>query len=112
MKRLALIALMFPTPLLAGGFDCTFTTECFEAEACTDANFKVGVALEDKTISTEFGDLMVASLKQTPTTMTLVATGAGAEYLLSMTPEAARLTTHSNDGPMVISYLGICEGAF
>ena len=40
------------------------------------------------------------------------ATGAGAEYLLSLTPTAARLTAHNNSGPEVISYLGKCEGAF
>ena len=112
MRHLALTALLLPTPLLAEGFDCSFNTECFEAEACAEANFTASVDVESEKITTEFGDLTIVAVKQETRTMTLFATGAGAEYLLSVTPQAARLTTHANEGPMVISYLGTCEGAF
>ncbi len=112
MRGLIAAMLLLPAPLWAEGIACTFTTECFEADACTEANFAAEVAVENERISTEFGDLTIVAVKRTPANLTLFATGDGAEYLLSVTPQAARLTTHANEGPMVISYLGTCEGAF
>ena len=112
MKPLAVIAALIPTPLLAGTFDCTFTTECFESEACADSSFTTEVSVENSKITTEFGDLEITAIEQTPDTKVLFAKGDGAAYLLSVTPEAARLTTQISAGPIVVSYLGACEGAF
>lgn len=114
MKRLllALAALSVPSAVFAADFTCAFTTECFEAEQCSDSTFAIDVMLGDEKISTEFGALTIVALKQSDALKTLFATGSGAEYLLSITSDAARLTTHMNDGPLSVTYLGACEGAF
>ena len=106
-----LIALLL-TASAAQAFECNFTTECYEAEACGETNFALTVDIEGKKLVTEFGDITLFAVKELPTLKTLFATGEGAEYLLSVTRKTARLTTHANEGPQVISYLGSCEGAF
>ena len=106
---LLLLSLM-ASPALA--FECSFDTECMETEACADSAFLVDVLVDDKILSTEFGDLTIVAIKQDTAFMALFATGSGAEYMMSVTPDAARLTTHINEGPMSITYLGHCKEAF
>ncbi|PIE12545.1 MAG: hypothetical protein CSA70_09535 [Rhodobacterales bacterium] len=106
----ALLTLALPAPALA--FPCSFPTECYEAEACGDAGFAIDVNLAEKRVSTEFGDLTILTVTRTDSLITLFASGSGAAYLMSTTRDTARLSTHSNDGPQVITYLGHCNGAF
>ena len=103
-------SLIAATPALAN-FTCAFTTECYEAENCQSTSFDLAVDLAAKSISTDFGDLTIVAVKETGALTTLFATGDGAEYLLSATQNAARLSSHANDGPLVITYLGRCDGA-
>lgn len=109
--RMAL-PLMAATALPAHAQDCTFTTECYEAEACQDASFALTADLANDTLVTEFGDLSVIAVKNRDAITTLFATGEGAEYLLSRNGDTARFTAHSNDGPAAITYLGTCKGEF
>lgn len=110
------IAILAPVLGLSGGaaqaFSCQFTTECYEAETCGAAEFEIDVDVDGQTVSTTFGDLTIVAVKESPALTTLFATGPGAEYLLSVTPDAARFTSQVNEGPQVISYLGLCEGVF
>jgi hypothetical protein len=110
MRRAAIILALGAGP--AQAFPCVFDIECYENDACATADFNIDVGIDAKSISTEFGDIAIVAVRETGRLTTLFATGQGAEYMLSITPVAARLTTHSNDGPQVISYLGTCEGAF
>jgi len=110
LRILTVLPAFYATQALA--FPCEFTTECYEAEGCNGTAFNIEVDVAGKKLSTDFGDLVIVAIKELPRLTTLFATGEGAEYLLSATPEAARFTTHSNDGPQVISYLGKCEGTF
>ncbi len=121
MTRLVLIPFLTALPLVAlpraaqakeAPFICRFTTECSEAEPCTTADFSLTVDLENSAIRTEYGDLTVVAVKREAGLKTLFATGAGAEYLLSLTPGAARLSTQNNKGPEMLGYLGGCTGAF
>ncbi len=98
--------------LPTAAFECNFATECYENEACTDSTFTLEADIEAQEIATEFGELIIVAVKSEENLMTLFATGPGAEYLMSLTPDAARLTTHVNDGPQSITYLGQCTGAF
>ena len=110
---LVLALITGPLPLQAAeAFLCTFQTECYEDEACGETTFAAEVDVKGEKLVTEFGDLIIVAVKKRPALMTLFATGDGAEYLLSITPKAARLSPHANEGPQVISYLGSCEGAF
>ena len=105
-------ALLLALPGAALAYPCSFTIECYEAEACTAAQFTLDVNIPAKALTTEYGDLVIVAVKEIAGLTTLFATGEGAEYLLSITPAAARLSTHANDGPQAITYLGTCEGAF
>ncbi|MDF1668985.1 MAG: hypothetical protein P1U83_05160 [Roseovarius sp.] len=104
------LAICLASPLWA--FSCGFETECIEAEACAKTDFLLEVLIEDQIISTEFGDLTIVAVKEREALITLFATGDGAEYLMSVTPKAARLSSQMNAGPVSVSYLGLCEGAF
>ena len=52
MSRLvtALLALA-PTATLAEGFACTMTTECFDADGCSDTAFAFDLTLADKLVT-------------------------------------------------------------
>ncbi len=109
---MALITVALMAATQAQGYVCVFETECYENETCTGADFRVEVDIPAKAVSTEFGDLVIVAVKETGRLITMFATGEGAEHMLSLTPRAARLTSHANDGPQAISYFGRCEGAF
>ncbi|MDQ2092768.1 hypothetical protein [Rhodalgimonas zhirmunskyi] len=116
MMRLALIPLLATLPLAAqaeeAAFTCRFTAECYEQEACGESTFTLTADLANERIATEFGDLIVVAVKREPGIKTLFATGEGAEYLMSVTPQGARLSSQLNKGPEVLTYFGACEGAF
>ncbi len=107
---LALMASGFALPAIAQ--TCTFTTECYETEACQDTSFALTADLDGAKLVTDFGDLTVVGVKREAPLTTVFATGAGAEYLLSRNGDTARFTAHSNDGPTAITYIGTCEGEF
>lgn len=107
---IAVLAATFATQ--ASAYTCQFTTECYENAACEVADFNIDVMIEDKEIVTEFGELTLVAVKETGRLTTIFATGDGAEYLLSLSAKAARFTSHANDGPQSITYLGTCAGAF
>ncbi|WP_439110546.1 hypothetical protein [Lentibacter sp.] len=96
----------------AAAFLCRFDTECYEADSCAPSTFMLEVQLEDNSISTEAGDWIIVAKKTEPALITMFAAAKGTEYLMSITPEAARLSGHLNAGPRAIQYLGTCEGAF
>lgn len=110
-------ALVLALPLLglalpAGAFPCTFSRLCVDAEGCTASALEIEVDIEAKTIDTVSGLITIVAVKQTDELTTMFATGLGAEYLLSLTPETARFTSHANAGPQASTYLGRCTGAF
>ncbi|MCV2892377.1 hypothetical protein [Lentibacter sp. XHP0401] len=110
---LVLALITGPLPLQAAeAFLCTFQTECYEDEACGPSEFALEVQLDEQSISTETGDWIIVAKKSEDALITIFAAAKGAEYLVSITPEAARLSGHLNTGPRAIQYLGTCEGAF
>lgn len=112
MMRFAILfaALTLASP--SSAFFCIFQTECYEEQACAPSAFELEVQLENQSVSTEAGDWIIVAKKSEPALITLFAAAKGTEYLLSITPEAARLSGHLNAGPQAIQYLGTCEGAF
>lgn len=107
---IALVVLTTSGPALA--FSCNFQTECYETEPCQEADFTIEVILEEEKVSTEFGDLTVVAAKESDAITIIFATGGETEFLISVTPMAARASAHINEGPLSVSYFGICEGAF
>lgn len=91
---------------------CRFEQECFEAEACTVADFALdieGHATEGVTATTDFGPLEGSIITRDGTARHLVLEGPGAIYFLSIGESGARLSVHM-EGPVMVSYLGTCEG--
>lgn len=115
-KAAALQALCLGASLAAASpalaFLCSFQTECYEDNACAPSTFMLEVQLDENSISTEAGDWIIVARKTEPALITMFAAAKGTEYLISITPEAARLSGHLNAGPRAIQYLGTCEGAF
>ena len=112
MRFAVLITALIVAAGQTAAFPCRFTTECYEDVPCRAAQSEIDVRIEDETIASDFGDLTIIAVKQERNLTTAFATGGGGEYLLSLTPTAARFTAHNNSGPEVISYMGQCEGAF
>ncbi|UYV39179.1 hypothetical protein N4R57_09335 [Rhodobacteraceae bacterium D3-12] len=106
------VALALGMATQAAGFPCTFSRLCSEANDCTQSALEIDVDIEAKVIDTHSGLVTIVAVKQTDALITMFATGLGAEYLLSLTPETARFTSHANAGPEASTYLGRCKGAF
>lgn len=112
MRRAVFITAALMAASQAQSYACVFDTECFEEDSCIRTDLRVRVDIPAQAITTEFDELVIVAVKETGRLTTVFATGEGAEYLLSLSPRAARFTSHANDGPQVISYLGRCEDAF
>jgi len=101
------------------GLSCRFETECFEADACQDTAFvadfsgKAGglnadaMALVAK-LSSDAGEVELFGAAQGE----ILALSGGpvtARHMLTLSGSAARYSVHYSDGPLMISYSGICE---
>lgn len=109
-QRRALTALalcLVPVATLAREYSCSFDTECYEAEPCTNADFTVEV--RDETIVTDYGTFPVLAQRDEPGLLTVFVHSDNAVYLLSASETAARFTAHVTEGPQNITYLGQCE---
>lgn len=113
MKKWLSILCLLPAPGFAeAAFTCSFNVECYEQEACSSADFSIGVNEADKEIATDFGDLRIVAIRELKDAVTVFANGSGGVYLLSVTEDGARFTAHVGDKPEAITYSGTCEGAF
>lgn len=108
-------AALFAT-LAVGQVSCSFDSECFEDDACSDAAFLFeyedlagGARLQQGvTATTEFGTFGGYTLKRFETGAHYMFEGASTMYFLSVEAGQARLSVHM-EGPMVVTYLGQCE---
>ncbi|MEP3346199.1 MAG: hypothetical protein ABJN34_00495 [Litoreibacter sp.] len=106
---LALLA----TPIAAQTHQCTFTAECFEAESCSDTAFNLSIEAQSGRVS------LVSDAETVPVTSSgnddfrIYAGGnENAYHLLSLGSDGtARYSTHINGGPLMVNYLGTCEGS-
>ncbi|MEO0936627.1 MAG: hypothetical protein AAFY38_00565 [Pseudomonadota bacterium] len=96
---------------------CAFMQECFEAEGCTETDYTPAltwqVGADELLVEAQFD-----SPSETITLIGVASDGAlslaggsfAARHLLTVAADgAARYTVHYADGPMVISYLGVCR---
>lgn len=110
--RFFLPLLLLAVAAPAAAYECTFAQECYEAEACGESTFALDVLVEDQILSAEFGEVKIVAIREKSDLVSIFGSGEGAEYMLSISKTAARLSAHLNDGPQAITYLGTCEGAF
>ncbi|MFZ5961745.1 hypothetical protein ACOXXX_02240 [Thalassococcus sp. BH17M4-6] len=100
---------------------CTFSTECYEAESCTDTGFDItlqgdagGMDMQSMVLRTRLisdaGTVEMLGVQDSGA-MSLSGGTFEARHLLTVNAEgAARYSVHYIDGPMVVTYLGTCEG--
>ncbi len=125
MKVLTLILSVFgmimaTTPAIAANMLCSFTTECFDTDACQGTNYAFTLENADGQVGvkivTETETILVNSI---PTSRTNIYTGLtsssavgtnAASYLLTVVGGATAIfTTHNFQGNYSITYKGKCE---
>ncbi|MFD1344257.1 hypothetical protein [Litorisediminicola beolgyonensis] len=100
---------------------CRFGTECYEAETCQSTDFELTVEgraggsdetalMAGATLGSVAGDVEALGAFAEGV-LSLTGGDLDGRHLLTVTGDAARYSVHYSDGPMVISYLGACEGA-
>lgn len=99
---------------------CTFASECFEAESCAATTFTGelvgragGINNVDMVVQAEFiteiGDTLLLGARSGKA-ISLIGGDFDARHLLTIAADGgARYTLHYADGPMAISYFGVCE---
>ena len=86
---------------------CTFTTECFEADGCSDTNYEI--TINGDTLVT-ISDTIPVQVSSTDTTTVYTGIKGTIAHMLSVNSDGpARYTSHIFGGPLVISYIGACE---
>ena len=112
--RKALITLLF-IPGSALGYECLYTTECFEAEACQDTAFEMSVVPSD-----DYASATVTSVngefKATAYNFQGMSSYAGFTsstlHLISISGRGASrysVQTGDENGVTVITYQGACK---
>ncbi|MEM9583243.1 MAG: hypothetical protein AAGA08_09020 [Pseudomonadota bacterium] len=105
LKTAILCAAML-SPGIARAEICTFTSECFEGEACAETSFAMEIT--DGALVTDAETIPVTS-GGSDTVNVFVGYTASAFHVLTRQVEGeARYSTHIFDGPLMVNYLGTC----
>lgn len=95
----------------AAAIECSFTTECFEAEACAATQFDA--TLDQGAQTAQFvtpSETILMSQGGSETVRVYVGVTGSAFHILTRGANGiARYTTHIFEGPLAVSYLGECE---
>lgn len=86
---------------------CTFTSECFEAEACGDTSFSMSV--ENGAMVTDAETIPVSQGGSAETRVFVGVTASAFHVLTAGSDGTARYSTHIFDGPLMVNYLGACD---
>ncbi len=112
---LAFCLCALPAPVLAAGLDCSFTTECFETEACSDTDYTFSLARTTDTdalwqMTTPSETLPAMPYRPEGAGLVIVTgEGAGAAHITALSDDGkARYVTMLHDGPMLVTYHGTC----
>ncbi|WP_107844274.1 hypothetical protein [Litoreibacter ponti] len=107
--KAAVVAACLATPAYA--VNCTFTTECFESEACAETSYEIAIEQDgEATKLVSVAETIPVSRGGSDSARVYVGVTDSAFHLLSRNADGnARYTTHMYQGPMVVSYLGTCE---
>ncbi|RLJ59826.1 hypothetical protein BCF46_0015 [Litoreibacter meonggei] len=110
--KIAALALIL-SPMSAHAIECTFTTECFESESCGESAFNISIEERDgQTVLVGDAETIPVSVGGNDTVRIYVGVTESAFHLMSRAANGvARYSTHIYDGPIMVNYLGNCEGA-
>ncbi len=110
MWRIILSCVMLASPAGAE-LNCTFETECFEAEQCQRGAFTLSAIMdgEELALATEIAPLEVIEFRTTDDILSAFARENITAFLFTRSGPDARLTLHLPE-PGTATYLGTCEG--
>lgn len=86
---------------------CTFTQECFEAEACSETAFSMEIT--DSALITDAETIPVTTGGSETTNVFVGYTASGFHVLTREKQGQARYSNHLFDGILMVNYLGTCE---
>jgi len=114
MRRLTLLAAFLASPAIASDVNCTFTQECIDGESCSETSYAVTVEdfNRDRRAITLVSDseTLRGTIIEDESPLHLLFVGNSAAHLVTVTTDnSARYTVHM-DGPLAITYHGVCEG--
>ncbi len=116
MRNLSIFEAVMIGAVLAGpavAQTCSFTTECFDGDGCSETSFSFEIETEGGATRL-VSDAETIPLSQGGSDETRVYVGVteSAFHLLTHSAEGeARYSTHIYDGPLMLNYLGRCEVA-
>ncbi len=95
---------------------CTFSVECFEAEACDETALRLALTRNGTPDTVRIGSVAEHFTAQRSVTergaTVLQALGPTSAQILSVGPDGtARYSLHLTDGPAALTYLGTCEAS-
>lgn len=91
---------------------CTFSTECFEGDGCTETSFQVEIVGNAEGGALLITDAETVPLSQggSPETRVYVGITQSAFHLITQSAAGdVRYSNHIYDGPLMVNYLGVCE---
>ncbi|MFQ6548357.1 hypothetical protein AADZ90_010385 [Aestuariibius sp. 2305UL40-4] len=101
--------------IAGGALRCTFVMECYETEACAEADWQAYVLMSGRGMNTArlvMPDQTVraGATRRDDGSATVAGEGDGGIYLLTLAENgAARLALHLTEGPQMVNYMGFCE---
>ena len=116
MRQLVGFAFVMAFPVTAQAASlCTFTTECFENEACQptqfELEFRAGTGGPNELEIVTEAETVGVAVGGSGEVAHLAGMNADGFHVLTVMREtgAARYTRHIGDGPRSVTYLGSCE---
>lgn len=116
MQKIILALIFASLASTAHAQTCTFTSECFDTEECTETDYELTIAHDDhgapilESIAENLHVTAIGGDGDTHTTF-IASTNAATHLLTRTTDGSARYTVHMADGPLMLSYLGSCTAA-
>ncbi len=101
--------------IAGGALRCTFVIECYETEACAEADWQADILMAGRGMS---GARLVmpdqtvraGATRREDGSATVAGEGDGGIYLLTLAQNgSARMALHLTEGPQMVNYMGFCE---
>lgn len=105
--RYAAFLIFFLSGTTAFAEVCTFTSECFEGEECSETMFEMTV--EDDKLITDAETIPVGTGGSDTVNVFVGYTNSAFHVLTREVNGEARYSTHLFEGIMMVNYMGTCE---
>ncbi|MEM6406992.1 MAG: hypothetical protein AAF700_01100 [Pseudomonadota bacterium] len=108
MNKFLLLSLaLATTPALAE--TCTFTSECYEGEACAETSYEIEIDFDNAQMITP-SETIAVNIGGSPTLNVFAGFTQSAFHTLTRAKEGeARYAVHLFEGPQMVNYIGTCK---